>query len=63
MALSNIQHWEFHYHGILSEKYNSFCNMFKKGEEPSYQDFVNFVWLNTSKAKNHNNGKIEAKIN
>lgn len=63
MAFTNIQNWEKHYHFLLFEKYNQFCNMFHKDEEPSYQEFVNFVWLNTSKNKNHNNGKIEAKIN
>jgi len=63
MAFTNINDWAVHYTEILSYKYHQFCTMFPKGEEPSYQQFVEFVWENTTKIKNHNNGKIEAKIN
>ena len=63
MAFTNINDWAVYYTETLSTKYHEFCGMFPVGHEPSYKDFVNFVWLNTSKSKNHNNGKVEAKIN
>ena len=63
MALTNINEWANYYKELLSVRYNEFCLLFPNGEQPPYKEFVNFVWLNTSKSKNHYTGKIEAKIN
>jgi len=63
MAFTNIEHWAVYYKEILSTKYYEFRELFPKGEAPTYKDFVNFVWINTTKAKNFNNGKVESKLN
>ena len=63
MAYTNFQEWAVFYADLLSKKYYDFCNLFPRGEEPNYSEFIHFVWVNTSKVKNHYTGKIEAKIN
>lgn len=63
MAITNFREWSVFYHELLVDKYCEFCNLFNKDEQPDYHQFVKFVWLNTSKYKNHINGRMEARIN
>jgi len=63
MTKTNIKEWAAFYQELLVDKYDQFCKLFNKGEEPNYSEFVKFVWFNTTKVKNVRNGKLEAKIN
>ena len=63
MYNTNFDQWALHYKTLLSEKYHEFCTLFPKGQQPSYAEFINFVWTNTTKTMNHYTGKVEAKMN
>ena len=63
MAPTNFPIWVQEYGHIFHEKYIQFCEMFPEGEEPSYKEFVLFIWKNTKKFKDPYTQKTYAIIN
>ena len=63
MGRTNFPEWVQEYGEIFHPKYLQFCEMFPKGEEPSYKEFVLFIWKNTKKFKDPLAQKIYARIN
>ena len=59
---NNFRQWVNHYTDILEPEYDKFYIFFKTREEepPSYQSFLNFIFLNTKKI--NYNGKLVAPI-
>lgn len=59
---NNFNQWVNHYTDILEPEYDKFYIFFKsrKEEPPSYQSFLNFIFLNTKKF--NYNGKLIAPI-
>lgn len=63
MTKTNFIEWSRTYSDIFRYKYEQFCQLFPNGEEPSYRQFVIFIWNNTQKFKQQYTQKTYARIN
>tara|TARA_Y100001972_G_scaffold16167_1_gene17441 strand:- start:23 stop:214 length:192 start_codon:yes stop_codon:yes gene_type:complete len=63
MTQTNFPEWVLEYGDIFHTKYLQFCEMFSEGDEPSYKEFVLFIWKNTAKFKDPHTQKVYARIN
>ena len=63
MGTTNFPEWILEYGKIFHPKYEQFCALFPEGEEPTYKEFVLFIWKNTAKFKDPLTQKIYARIN
>ncbi len=63
MVATNFPEWIIEYGKVFQPKYEQFCTLFPEGEEPTYKEFVLFIWKNTSKFKDPLTQKIYARIN
>lgn len=61
---NNFFEWSMHYDDVLRPKYEEFVQFFISHKEtpPSYNDFLNYCYLNTKKDLNFFTGKITAPI-
>ena len=60
--MSNYAEWRRAYAPIFQEKYVEFCKLFPADQEPSYSNFVAFIWNNTHKYIHPRTKKIYARV-
>lgn len=60
--MTNYSEWLRTYAPIFREKYEEFCKLFPSDQQPSYSNFVSFIWINTRKYVNPRTKKIYARV-
>ena len=63
MPTTNFSNWLLAYNDVFTDKYNEFCELFPEGGEPSYREFVVFIWRNTHKYNDQQKQQLCARIN